>query len=496
MRQNSVKVNFIMNAILTISTFVFPLITFPYISRVLMPVGTGKVSFATSLISYFLMIAQLGIPTYGIRACAKVRDDKEKLTKVAQELLIINLIMAVVSYILLALAIIFIPALKEERLLYIIVGTTIFLTSIGMEWLYQALEQYMFITIRSIAFKLIGVIAMFLLVKEPNDYVIYGAIVVVANSLYGILNFLYVRKYISLKPVGNYNFKRHLKAVLIFFALACATTIYTNLDIVMLGFMKSDVDVGYYNAAVRIKTILVGLVTALGAVLLPRLSYYIEVGKIKEFQKTARKAFNFVIIAALPLTIYFIIYAKYGVFLLSGDKYAGSIVPMQIIMPTLIFIGITNILGMEILVPLGKEKTVLWSCICGAVIDLVLNFILIPKIASSGAAIGTLTAELAVLIVQGLALKNSKESETIGGIRNMFLSVSYWKVVLGIIIGIALSFWVIFLNLGNFITLLISAVIFFGAYYAFLMITKERLTLELTEGLISAIKNRISNNRK
>ena len=187
-----------MNAILTMSSFIFPLITFPYVSRVLLPVGTGKVSFATSLISYFSMFAQLGIPTYGIRACAKVRDNREELTRTAHELLMINLVMDVISYLALGCALVFIPKLQEDRLLYIVVSSTILLTSIGMEWLYKALEQYTYITIRSIVFKFVALIAMFLLVHEQEDYIIYGGITILAASASNIFNLINVHKYICL----------------------------------------------------------------------------------------------------------------------------------------------------------------------------------------------------------------------------------------------------------------------------------------------------------
>ena len=317
MKQKSLKLNVIMNMILTMSSFIFPLITFPYVSRILLPEGTGKVSFATSLISYFLMFAQLGIPTYGIRACAKVRDNREELTRTAQELLIINLIMSIISYIVLFLAIAFVPRLQGDKALYVIVSFTIILTTIGMEWLYEALEQYTYITIRSVMFKFVALIAMFLLIHEKSDYVIYGGISILAGSASSIFNFINVHKYIDLKPIGGYDFKRHFKPIGTFFAMACATTIYTNLDTVMLGFMKTDADVGYYNAAVKIKNILVSIVTSLGAVLLPRASYYIENGLIDEFKRITKKALSFVFLVASPLMLYFIFYAKEGIFFLS-----------------------------------------------------------------------------------------------------------------------------------------------------------------------------------
>lgn len=481
-QQKSLKLNFVMNAILTMSSFIFPLITFPYVSRILLPTGTGKVSFATSLISYFSMFAQLGIPTYGVRACAKVRDDREKLTRTAQELLIINLVMDVVSYVALAIALVCVPRLREDRALYVVVSFTIILTSIGMEWLYKALEQYTYITIRSIIFKFIALVAMFLLIHQQEDYVIYGAISIFAASASNIFNFINAHKYIDMKPVGNYDFKRHFKPVAVFFAMSCATTIYTHLDTVMLGFMTSDEDVGYYNAAVKIKSVLVSVVTSLGTVLLPRSSYYVESGQIDEFKRITRKALNFVFLVATPLMLYFILYAKQGIYFLSGSAYAGSIVPMQIIMPTLLFIGLTNILGIQMLVPLGRERVVLYSEIAGAVVDLVLNALLIPRFASSGAAIGTLAAEFVVLVVQFVALRKD--------VTSAFRKISYWKIALGLLLGTAASYWVAGLGLGNFLTLAISACLFFGVYGLLLLITKERMTIEIFNQFLAKLKRK------
>lgn len=472
-----------MNAILTMSTFIFPLITFPYVSRVLLEVGTGKVSFAASVISYFNMFAQLGIPTYGIRACAKVRDDKTVLSRTAHELLAINLIMSVISYAFLAIGIIFVPKLQEEKTLLIITSFTIILTSIGMEWLFKALEQYTYITVRSVIFKAIAVIAMFFLVKAQSDYVVYGGITIFAASASNIMNFFYARKFIIMKPVGGYDIKRHLKAVMVFFAMACATTIYTNLDVVMLGFMKTDGDVGYYNAAVRIKTILVSIVTSLGAVLLPRASYYIEHEMMDEFKRITRKALNFVFLAAAPLVLYFILFAREGILFLAGNAFEGSVLPMQIIMPTLLLIGITNILGIQILVPLGREKVVLASEIAGAIVDVILNAIFIPRLAASGAALGTLVAEAVVLVVQVVALRKR--------IGDAFKRVSYVKIAIGMLLGLAACFWVKLLDLGYFISLLISAVLFFAVYVAFLYITKETLTREIIDQVLDKVKNKL-----
>lgn len=469
-----------MNAILTMSTFIFPLITFPYISRVLLPAGTGRVNFSTSVISYFSMFAQLGIPTYGIRVCAKVRDNREELTRTAHELLFINLVMNLFSYVVLGITLFTVPRFIEDRILITIISLTIILTSIGMEWLYKALEQYTYITVRSVAFKIIALLATFLLVHQKSDYVIYGGISIFAASASNVLNLFNAHKYIGFKPIGNYNWRRHMKPVAIFFAMACATTVYTNLDNVMLGFMTTNIDVGFYGAAVKIKNILVSIVTSLGTVLLPRASYYVEHGEMDSFRRITRKALNFVFLLATPLSLYFILFARQGIYLLSGSAYEGSIAPMQVIMPTLLLIGVTNVLGIQILVPTGREKVVLYSEIAGAIVDVIINALLIPSMKSTGAAIGTLVAEAVVLIVQYYALRK-EIGETVRRIH-------YGRICLAIALGTAGSLWVSWLGLGNFITLVISAILFFGIYGGYLLLRKEEQVIEIGDQVVGLVR--------
>lgn len=489
LEKSSLKRNFIMNAILTMSSFIFPLISFPYVSRILLPEGTGKVSFATSLIAYFVMFAQLGIPTYGVRACARVRDDKEKLSRTAHELLIINLVMTAVSYAVLALALIFVPRLRQERLLYIVVSFTIFFTTIGMEWLYKALEQYTYIAVRSIAFKVVALVAMFVLVREKEDYVIYGGISILASSASYVTNFFHARRYIFMKPLGGYQFRPHLKAVMVFFAMSCASTIYTNLDTVMLGFMDTDTTVGYYNAAVRIKNILVSIVTSLGTVLLPRASYYVEHKLWDQFRDITRKALNFVFVAATPMMLYFILFARDGIYLLSGPEYAGAVLPMQIAMPVLLFVGISNILGIQILVPMGRELSVLWSIVAGAVVDLVLNALLIPRFGAAGAATANMVAEGTVMVVQLVMLRK----EVLPSMKK----IQYWKIGLALAAGVAASWWVNGLDLsrwgqtlGSFLSLALSAVLFFAAYGLTLLVAREPLVRQVLGQILGKLKRR------
>lgn len=469
-----------MNVVLSMSAFIFPLITFPYVSRVLMPTGTGLVSFANSIIAYFALFAQLGIPTYGIRACAKVRDDKEKLSKVVQELLIINSIISVLVYIVFFASLMIVPKMRNNKTLFIVMSATILFNVIGIEWMYKALEQYTYIAIRSIIFKFIALILMFLLVRSKNDYVWYGVITIFAASASNILNFFNAHKYISLKPIGNYNFKQHLKAITIFFAMSCATTIYTNLDSAMIGFIKGVTENGYYSAAVKIKIVLVSVVTSLGTVLLPRASYYIENGLNDEFKRISNKAINFVFVIAVPMMIYFIIFAPESIFFLAGDAYSKSILPMQIIMPTLLFIGLTNIMGLQMLVPMGKEKYVMSSEIVGAVVDLILNASLIPIFGASGAAIGTVVAEFAVWIVQFLCLRDY--------IKQIYSNINYGYICCAVFVSMIPAFFIKRLGWNCFLTLAVSAILFFGIYVIILTILKETLVLGIEDKLLRILK--------
>lgn len=483
MQQKSLKLNFIMNAILTMSSFLFPLITFPYVSRILLPIGTGKVSFANSVVTYFVMISQLGIPTYGIRACAIVRDDEEKLKKTVYELFAINVVMSILAYIVFFAALIYVPRLRADRTLFLITGTLIFFNTIGVEWLYKALEQYTYITVRSIIFKFIALIAMFVLVHDVDDYVIYGGISIFAASASNVFNFIRLRKIIGKKKVSQLNFKQHFKPVFTFFIISCATTIYTNLDNVMLGFMKDDVEVGYYNAATKIKNILVSIVTSLGTVLMPRASYYLQNGMKEEFYKLSKKAIKFVFLAATSMMIYFMLFAREGVLFLSGEAFEGAILPMMIIMPTLFFIGLTNIMGIQMLVPMGREDAVMISTFAGAIVDLILNAIAIPILGASGAAIGTLVAEFVVLIVQLIYLRKD--------VAFLYTGQSYLKLLIALIAAFIAGCAVKLLISGIFIKLVISAMLFFGVYALILYILKEEIVTENVNKVIQMIKSHI-----
>lgn len=479
MKTRSVKFNFIMNFILTASSILFPLITAPYVLRVLQPTGSGKVDFAASVITYFMMFASLGIPTYGIRTCAKVRDKKEDLSRTVQELMILNTGTMLLTYGVFLILLFLVPDFAAEKTLLLINSVNMVLNVIGVTWFFNAIEEYAYITTCSIVFKVISIILMFLIVKKPDDYVKYGAITVFASSASYLLNFWNLRKHISFRKTGIYDFKRHLKPILIFFATSAAISVYTNLDVVMIGFMKGSTEVGYYTAAIKVKTLLISLITSLGTVLLPRLSYYIERGDKEAFRRMVVKAFNFVLLVGISVSLYFTFMAGESIELLAGSSYGKSVLPMQLLMPAVLLIGLSNITGIQVLTPMGREHQVLYSIILGAVLDFILNLLLIGKYGASGAAFATLMAELTVFLVQCVYLKEllRKLKKRIS-IRENIIAGAGASLVLFMLKNtsgyqVSHEFTTVFLQL------VVTAIVFFTSYALLLMIQKEKFIMDM-----------------
>ena len=477
-KMHSVKYNFIMNSILKMSSFVFPMITFPYITRVLGADAIGKVNFANALTGYFSMAAMLGIPTYGIRICAQCRDDRNKLAQIVQELLIINIVMTVIVYIILFVLVLKIPLLYENRNLIFVLSFTISLTTIGMEWLLQAIEEYRFITYRNLVFKCFSVALIFLLVHHKEDYILYAGISMFGTVGSNILNFIRIRRYISFKPRSSYNFRRHIRPVLLFFLFSVATTVYTNLDIVMLGFMSNDRQTGYYSVAVKMKNLFVSLVTALGTVLLPRACYYVENEMDREFAESLKKAFQFVMLSSIPLVVFFMIEARDTIVFLAGEKFIDAVQSMRIILPTVFLIGCSNLIGMQILIPMGLEVCTIFSVITGAVIDLLLNMILIPQTGAVGAATGTLAAEAGVLLIQVIQIrKKGKVSYIKTDLKDILKILA---AVAGASVAIVAAQMKIFTDIhGYLIRFLILWSIFCGTYGILLLAVKEKMVMQI-----------------
>lgn len=275
MNQKSLKKNAFFNIIRTVMGIVYPLMTFPYASRILHSEGLGRVEFANSIITYFLMIANLGIASYASRELAQIRDDVKARNKLAKEMLFLNFISTTVSYALLIIVVCFIKSLYEYRVLLVVCSGKIMFTVIGVEWLYTAFEDYDYITVRSMIFQVLSIILLFIFVRNERDYVEYAAIGVFSSVGSNICNFIHSRKYLDFFTKIKLELCKHLKSVFIFFGMGLAGYLYTALDITMLGFLTDDAMVGYYSAANKINRLVLTVITAISAVISPHISYLI-----------------------------------------------------------------------------------------------------------------------------------------------------------------------------------------------------------------------------
>lgn len=467
MKTRSIKFNFVMNMLLTVSNFLFPLITFPYVSRLLSPIGTGKVAFAYSIVSYFSILAAFGVANYGIRACAQVRDDKEKLSKTVQEILVINIVLMLAVYVVYFLGIYFIPELKAERTLFLISGLNILFSIVGIEWLYKGIEQYLYITVRSIIFKLIAFILIFTCIDSSDDYNIYAFIIIFATVGSGIVNLYNLKKVIILKRFNYYNFKQHVRPMMTFFVTTIAVAFYVNVSVALLGFMQGNEEVGYYNAAYRIKDVMVSIITSLGAVLLPRLSYYIENNMLDKFDDIVRKSMQFIFILSIPLVVFCILFARPSVLILAGAAYENSILPLQILAIIIFIVGVSNLTGIQMLIPLKKEKYLCYSVVIAAVINFSLNLVLIPYYGSVGTAISVVIAEASILFYQIYILR--------GYAKVLFGDINYFKLIVSLSGAVTVSLWLNnYLAYNTIIVFLISASVFFIYYFLLLLLLKEQ----------------------
>lgn len=473
---NSIKKNFIINGIKIFFNLIFPIITFPYISRVLGPIGIGKITFATSIINYFLLFTNLGIPLYGIREIARIRENRLNLSKTFSEILFLNLITTIIGMI---IFIIFIQLklFGNDINLFQVMSLNIIFTFIGVEWYFQGMENYSYITKRSIIFKIISIILMFIFVNRKEDVVIYAGILVLALVGSNILNFFKAKKEILIS-FKNLNIKKHLKPILTIFSMNIAISIYTNLDSVMLGYHSSEYSLGIYSASSKIIHLVLGIVTSLGAVLLPRISNYIANKQEKELKEILEKTLTFLLALSIPCVIGIILTADEIIKIFSGNEFMEAVKTMKILSSIIFFIAFSNFLGIQILYPRGEEKKVLYSVIVGAIINFSLNWLLIPKYAQNGAAVATVIAEGFVLLTQ------------------IFLGYKYLKfkiftfenlkvVLASIFMGIGLLLITnYYMEKSIIVNLLLKIILGILIYIIGLIILKEKFIMEYIKNLL------------
>jgi len=393
----SIKRNFFYNILLNVSSVLFPLVTAPYVARVLNPDGVGLAAFASTYASYFALFASLGIAYYGVREVARRRDDNASRQRLLSELMSITAINTVVLAAVFAVSLMLFGKFRDDMTIFIIAGFTILAVPFNIGWYFSGMERFGFITARTLVIRVITIACVFVFVRTRADLYIY-MILMAASTFGGIVwNFVMLRRDGIHPRFTMHGLKPHYKPLTILFASSVAISVYTMLDSLMLGIMADYTQVGYYNSASNISKSLVAVVTSLSAVAIPRMAYYVKQKDFKAVNDLVSKSTGVISFMAIPMTVGLICVAGDFVPLFFGVRFAGAVTPLVIMSVLVIAIGLSNLTGLQILVGLGEDKSFLFCMLAGTVSNFMFNILLIPEMGASGAAVSSVIAEFLVL---------------------------------------------------------------------------------------------------
>ncbi len=395
---SNIKRNFLYSSILTTANYIFPFLTYPYISRVLGVNNIGICNFVDSIINYFILFSMMGIGVIGIREIAKCKDNKEQRNQIFSSLFVLNTISTTISLIILIILIYTVPKLYLHKELMYIGALKLICNYLLIDWLYRGLEEFKYVTIRTILVKCLYVVAIFVFIHHTNDYKIYYLISCLMITINAIFNGTYARKFVKLS-FSKIQIKPYIHPFLILGLYTVLTSMYTSFNVAYLGFVSNETEVGYYTTATKLYSILLALFTAFTGVLLPRMSSLLSENKVNEFKQLLHKSIHILFTFSIPAIIISTIMAPEIIHIIAGKGYEGAITPMRIVMPLMLIIGYEQILIIQTLMPLKKDKAIFYNSILGATIGISMNLLLVSTYKSIGSSIVWLTSELSVLII-------------------------------------------------------------------------------------------------
>lgn len=393
----SLAINSIYSVLYKVVNVLYPLLTATYVARILLADGVGKVAFAQNIVQYFVIIAALGIPNYGIREIAKVRAEESMTNKLFSELILINAISTTVCIISYYLMVSLVPFFEVNRSLFLLAGITLILNYFNVDWYYQGCEQYGYIAKRNCVVKLVSLILVFILIHSTNDYLLYALIYSLAIAGNYCFNVYNLRGKVKL-VFHDLDLKRHLKPVLILLASSISIELYTLVDTTMLGTICTDTVVGYYTNSVKLARIINSTIASIALVLLPRLSFYYSEKQFDKLRITANKVYCVLATLTIPSAIGLFLLAEEVVFVFYGAAFMPAVITLKILSVLVVAVALNNFFGTQILMTFGLESKLLVSVIIGAIVNISLNSILIPTLEQNGAAIASAISEICVLL--------------------------------------------------------------------------------------------------
>ena len=394
----STQKNVFYNILFALAQVLLPLITFPYLARTLGPTYLGTLNFAESIARYFVLLAAAGIPVYGVRMIAKFSNNKIELSKTFLELFLINLIITSVLAAGFGFSIFFIPKLSADSVLFTWSLAFFFCQTFLFEWFFAGLNQFKFIALRYFFIRIVFILSVFVFIKTNTDYSKYMVLQVGASVLVALVNIKYILKYIILNKsvFSSLNLSKHIKPLLTLFLTIFSISIYLSLDTVLLGFLADNESVGYYSSVLKLNKIIIALLAAVSAAMFPKITHLYQSGEIQKFTEIIRKGFYFIISMGIPIMIIVMGCANQIVFIVLGNGFERSVLPLQISAPLILIVSMSSIFGFQILNALSKDKEILKSAIIGMALSIGLTFMLVSKYKEIGEAITILLTELAV----------------------------------------------------------------------------------------------------
>lgn len=473
MKKKSLGKNALLNGLRSALNLLFPLLTFPYVSRILSVDSMGIYNFSNTYINYFILLAGLGVSTYAVREGAKYRDNREKIGKFSSQVFTINIIATIIAYLLLFATLIIFGNLHNYISTILVFSIQILFTTIGTEWIYTIYEEYSYITVRSIIFKILSIVLLFALVRKPNDYLWYAGITVLASVGSNILNYFHAKSFISIKLTKKINWHFHLKPILVIFASSVAVTLYVSSDTTILGLLKDDFAVGIYGVAVKVYTMVSSMISGLLVVTIPRLAMLIGKRKVKEYRDVLQSVIDTLSVLGLPAAVGLVMLSKEVILIIAGKKYLDGIFSLQIITWAMVFSNFSMIFNQCVLIPTKREGRSLRNTLITGVVNVGLNFILIPLWSFDGAALTTVIAEFMIMTLNGWSAR-----DYVGPIlRSKQTRKNLANSILGCL-GIVVICWLLKLGISSLVLrTILSVILSVGIYSAILVLCGNKIAM-------------------
>jgi len=480
MKNKSLLKNTFYALILQFTTVLFPLITAPYISRVLGVENLGKVNFSGVVVYWFTLIASFGTVIYGVREVAKIRDNKDDLSRLFSEMLAIKAILTVTTLVVYVPLIFTVERFSQEWVLFLVQGSALLLNIVSIDWFFQGIEEYKYISIRGVISRVISLVAMFLMIKERGDYIEYAGIAIFALSFANILNYFYALKFVNIS-FKNLQLKKHIKPLLIFFGSIMITTVYNTLDQVFLGFVKGDAEVALFARSKQFYALGLAVLLTLNNVFFPRIANYFIKDR-EQYNNLLKLSINIIILIALPITVGLALLSYEIIYLTGGEEYIFAQFSLIIFSPLVLVtaLGVWN--NSQRMIPNGYEKTMMNIQIVQAVISLSLNLIIIKLYGFIGAAITILVIETVGLII-GMAFMSGKDRFQVLKLNQVkyLLAASIMAVVLELIKPVFFVSW---------LSLLMKIAVSATLYFVILLILKDETMINLINVILEKIRQK------